>query len=94
MSSKDEYIEKMKNQLDEWNKDIDRLEAQISEVQSSAKEQLQTRLKQAREGYETAKEKLEEIRAGGEESWEKARDEIEHVGKVLKQSINYFRSRL
>ena len=50
MSSRDEYVEKMKHQLDEWNKDIDRLEIQISEVQSSAKEELQTRLKQAREG--------------------------------------------
>ena len=94
MPSRDEYIEKMKRQLDEWNKDVDRLEAQISEVQSSARAELQTRVKQAREGYETAKEKLEEIRAGGDESWEKARDEVEHVWKVLKQSINYFRSRL
>ena len=94
MSSRDEYIEKMKRQLDEWNEDVDRLEVQISEVQSSAKEELQTRLKQAREGYDTAKEKLQEIRAEGDESWEKARDEVEHVWKVLKQSINYFRSRL
>ncbi len=73
MSSRDEYVEKMKHQLDEWNKDIDRLEIQISEVQSSAKEELQTRLKQAREGYETAKERLQEMRAEGDESWEKAR---------------------
>ncbi len=94
MSKREEYVEKMKQQLDDWNEDIDRLEAKVGELSQPVREKLEPHLAKVRETSSTARSKLREVRAAGEESWEGLTDEVEHVWKALKQSINYFKSQL
>ena len=94
MSKRDEYIERMKRQLDEWNTDLDSLEAKLSEVTEPVRSKLEPQLSKARKGYADARQKLREIRGAGEESWEDLTDDIENVWKTLRQSINYFKSQL
>jgi uncharacterized coiled-coil DUF342 family protein len=94
MARRDEYVEKMKRQLDEWNQDIDKLEAKLDEVTGPARQKLEPYLAKAREGRDEAIQKLAELRAGGEESWDKLESEAEHIWKTLRQSINYFKSQL
>jgi hypothetical protein len=94
MTRRDEYIEKLKRQLDEWNDDIDRLEAKLDELAEPARQRLEPYLAKARAGRDEAVRKLSELRAAGEESWDKIESEAEHVWKTLKQSINYFKSQL
>ncbi len=94
MSKRDEYVEKMKQQLDEWNADLARLETKLSEVSEPVKSKLEPQLSKLRDGYDGARQKLREVRAASEESWEDLTKDVEHVWKTLKQSINYFRSQL
>ena len=94
MASREEYVEKLKRQLDEWNGDIDQLEAKLAEATGPAREKLEPYLVKAREGSESALKKLAELKASGDESWDKLECEAEHLWKTLKQSVNYFKSQL
>ena len=94
MGSREEYIERMKNQLDEWNRDIDALEDKIAAATGPAREELRQRLDKTRKSFDRGRAKLSEIQASGEESWKNLRDEAEHIWDTLKHSINYFRSQL
>jgi hypothetical protein len=94
MSRRDEYVERLKRQLDEWNRDIDTLEAKLDGLTGPAKQKLEPYLAKAREGRDEAIGKLAELKAAGEGSWDKLEAEAEHIWKTLRQSINYFKSQL
>lgn len=94
MGKRDEYITKMKAQLDEWNEDIDTLEARLSEASASTREKLAPYLTEAREKRDAVTKKLRELKESGESSWESMQADVEHVWKAFKQSVNYFKSQL
>jgi septal ring factor EnvC (AmiA/AmiB activator) len=94
VATRDDYIEKLKTQLDEWNDEIGKLEARLAERNEATRKKLEPHLAKAREARDTVRAKLKELRDSGEKSWDSARDEVEHVVKVFKQSVKYFRSQL
>ncbi len=94
MSKRDEYVEKMKRQLDEWNTDLEGFERKLSEVTEPVRSKLEPQLSTAKKSYADARQKLREVRGAGEESWEDLTGEVEHVWKTLRQSVNYFKSQL
>ena len=94
MATRDEYVEKMKTQLDEWNAEIGKLEVTFSEASDETKRKLEPHLAKVREARDATKHKLTELKNSGEASWESVRDEVEHVWKTFKQSVNYFKSQL
>lgn len=94
MGSRDEYVEKMKAQLDSWNREIDTLEGRIATVTGPAREELRNRLAKTRESFEEGKSKLKELQASGEDSFKSLKDEAEHIWDALRHSFNYFRSQL
>jgi predicted nucleic acid-binding Zn-ribbon protein len=94
MTTRDEYVEKMKVRLDEWNGEIDRLEAKLAEAGEETKVRLQPPIAKARESRDRVVSKLGELKQSGETSFDSAKDEIEHMWKTLKQSVNYFKSQL
>jgi hypothetical protein len=94
MTTRDEYVEKLKRQLDEWNEDLDRIEAKLAKLTGPAREELEPFVAKAREGRDAAVRKLGELKASSEETWDKLVGEAEHVWKALRHSINYFRSQL
>jgi hypothetical protein len=94
MATRDEVVERLKRQLDDWNGDIDQLETKLDEVTGPAREKLEPYLAKVRESRNSALKKLSELRASGDESWDKVEGEAEHLWKTLRQSINYFKSQL
>lgn len=94
MTTRDDYVEKMKARLDEWNGEIDRLEAKLADAGDDTKQRLEPYLATARESRDRFVAKLGELKDTGETSFESARDEAEHVWKTFKQSVNYFKSQL
>ena len=94
MANRDEYVEKMKAQLDEWNDEIDRLEAKLADTSDETRKKLEPYLEKARESRDRIVAKLAEIKQAGESSFESSKDEVERVWKAFKQSVNYFKSQL
>lgn len=94
MTSRDAYIEKMKNQLDELNAKMGELEAKAQEAKDDARAKYKEEAGKLRKQYQFAVAKLEELKAAGEGTWDAMVSEMEKVRDALKHSFNYFRSQL
>ena len=94
MANREEYVTKMKAQLDEWNADLGKLEAKFADASDATKERLEPYLENVRDARDAAAKKLGELKNSGEASWESLQDDVEHVWKTFKQSVNYFKSQL
>jgi uncharacterized protein Yka (UPF0111/DUF47 family) len=88
MTSRHEYINKLKEKLDEWDADIDELEERAqktkTEIEFELKDQITT-LKLKRdivklklsEIMDASEEAWEDIKAGAEEAWADVKDAME-----------------
>ena len=92
MSKRDEYVEKMKSQLDDMNAQLDKL----AEKSKNAKKEMQAKYKQEmadlRAQSSQARAKLDELKTAGEDSWDSMVAEMDKVGDAFKHSYNYFKS--
>ena len=94
MSIRQEYVDKLKTQLDELNGELDKFEAKIVEMTGPARERGAAELDKARQRYAATMEKLDALRRSGADGFDNARAEVESVWKALKQSVNYFKSQI
>jgi predicted nucleic acid-binding Zn-ribbon protein len=94
MSKRDEYVEKMKHQLDALNAQLTELEAKGEAAQKEFREKHQEQIAQLREHYISALAKMDEIKSASEEKWESLVVEGEKVHKAFVHSVNYFKSQL
>lgn len=90
--SRNEFIDKMKQRLDDLDDHIGELKQKGEQLEGEAHKEYENRLHELREQRREAKRKLEELRAAGEEQWQKVKDEAEHAWKALGNSLNYFKS--
>ncbi len=88
MSQRDEYVEKMKAQLDHWNADMAKWEAKAREAQAGARAEYERQLKALRDQREQAAYQLKLLQAaagsawvdmarGVDEAWERMREAFE-----------------
>jgi uncharacterized protein YukE len=94
MSRRHDYVEKIKQQLDEMNAKIDEIQAKKSQAEGRAKEEYQEHLATFRERAEVTRAKLREIRESPEGSWEELKAEMEKIREALVHSYRYFKSQL
>jgi len=73
MSKKDEYVEKLKLQLDAWSADIDALEARARKVDAELRSKCDAQLVILRARRDEAKNKLKEIQESAGEAWQELR---------------------
>lgn len=92
MTKRDEYVAKVKSQLDDMNAQLDIL----AEKSKSAKKEMQDKYKQEmadlRAQSSQVRSKLDDMKDAGEDAWETMVAEVEKVGDALKHSYNYFKS--
>lgn len=94
MSKRDEYIERMKQQLDELNEQLGELERKGEATQAEFKTRYEKQIAEVRGHYATALEKMDEVKEASGEKWESLVHEGEKVHKALVHSFNYFKSEL
>jgi predicted nucleic acid-binding Zn-ribbon protein len=92
MSGRDEYVEKMKQQLDEWNAELDNLEAKVQDVGEDLKAKYEVKIKEVREKRAKGEEKLREIIDSGEDAWEGLKGEAERAWTAFKDGVKTVRS--
>lgn len=92
MTKRDEYVAKMKSQLDALNAKID----QLSDKSEDAKKEVQAKYKQEmadlRAQSSQANAKLDDLKNAGEDTWESMVAEVDKIGDAFKHSYNYFNS--
>lgn len=94
MTKRDEYIEKMKLQLDELDAKMDKLEAKATVAKEDVRVKYKEEMTKLREQSKLAKGKLQEVKAAGEDKWEAVVSEMEKVRDAVIHSFNYFKSQL
>jgi hypothetical protein len=92
MSQRDETVNKMKAQLDQWNAEIDRWEAKAREAQAGARAEYDRQLQGLRQHRDQAMYQLTllqgaaasasaELMRGADEAWARMRDALEKAGE-------------
>lgn len=95
MSNREAYIRKFQAQLDEWNADIDKLEAKAQKSKADAKIEYQKHLEQLRAKRDNAASKLEELKSASDDAWEDvkrgAEDAWQTCSDAVKKAVSRFK---
>jgi hypothetical protein len=88
MSKRDEYVDKLKAQLDQWNTEVAKWEAKAQKAQANARIEYDKHLKEVRRQRDQALEQMKKVQAatgdawvdlvrGADEAWAKMRESLE-----------------
>jgi multidrug resistance efflux pump len=88
MSKRDEYVEKLKGQLDQWNAEVAKWEAKAQNAQAGARAEYDKHLNELRRRRDQALEQMKRLQAatgdawvdlvrGADEAWAKMREALE-----------------
>lgn len=69
MSNRDEYVEKLKTQLDEWNAQVTKWEAKTKAAQASARAEYEKQLAAFRKQRDEALAQLRKVQAASGDAW-------------------------
>lgn len=97
MLTKAEYVAESQKRLDDWNAEIDALEAKagdISDINEGEKAKYQEELVALRAKREEGEKRLAEIQSADESSWENLKAGTENVWEALKESVKTFQAHL
>lgn len=94
MSKKNEYVAKMKKQLDDWNTDIDTLQVKANLAKADLKVKYGEQISELRKKRQEGERKLNDIKAAAEDSWEHLKGETERTLGALKAAVKEFKSRM
>lgn len=85
--SRKEYVEKLKNQIEEWEYDLNRLEHRIDDVQEDLKEKYKVAVKDLKVKKDEMLEKAKHVESSTEEAWDDLKNGIEMAWDSLKLGI-------
>ena len=94
MASKNEYVEKMKKQLDDWNTDIDTLQVKANLAKAELKVKYGEQIAELQKKRHEAEAKLNAIKSAADDSWEHLKGEAERTVNALKAGVTEFKSRM
>lgn len=69
MENREQYIEKAKARLDQWDADIQKVEAKVHEAEADAKIEYQKQLDEMRSRRNQAETQLEALKTSSEGAW-------------------------
>ncbi len=93
-TTRTEYTEKMKRQLDALNANMDALATKASVAKADARETYENEMKKLRHQSKLARAKLAEISAAGEDNWDKMVAGMDKVRDAFVHSFNYFKTQV
>lgn len=94
MSKKDEFVNKIKAQIDEWGAEIGKLEAKIKKAKPDVKTKQKEQLSLLHKEYDKAKQKLSEVQHTSEDAWDEIKEGIEASWKRIKSALEKALSKL
>jgi hypothetical protein len=94
MTTRNDYINRFKLQLDELNSAITEYEAKAQQAGAESKVFWQDSLFKLRQQFNLTHDKFDELKAAGEHSWGQYVAETEKVRDVFLDSFNYFKSHI
>lgn len=90
---RDEYVEKLKGQIDKWNSDIDQLQAKANKAGAEAKATMQKHIDDLKAKRAELEEKVKPIQKAGGEAWEDLKAGANQALKALGDAVSAAKSR-
>jgi predicted nucleic acid-binding Zn-ribbon protein len=94
MTKRDEYVQKMKSQLDALNATMDEVEAKAKDAKQEARAKYREEMAGLRHQSKLAAVKLEELKSAGEDRWEAMVAEMDKFRDAFVHSFHYFKSQI
>lgn len=92
MSKRDEYVKKMKTEIDEMNEQIDKLAVKSEHAKKDLQAKYKQEMADLRAQSDKAATKLDELKDASEDKWDSMTAEMEKISDAFKHSYNYFKS--
>ncbi|MBL8505889.1 hypothetical protein [Methylobacillus glycogenes] len=93
MSLKDDYVEKLKAQLDEWSAEIDVLDARLHQVDADLRIKYGEQVDNLRLKRDDAKLKLLELQASAGDAWQELKKGSDEAWEVIKHAVSEARKK-
>lgn len=93
MMSRDEYVQKLKSQLDQWNGEAANWEAKSKTVQAEMKAEYERHLVLYRQRHDEGLQKMKEIQAASGEAWTELMRGTDEAWKRMQDAFNQARSK-
>ncbi len=94
MTKRNEYITKMKLQLDELNATMNKFDAKAEATKADVRDMYLEEMRKLRHQSKVTSAKFEELKASSEEGWDAMVLEMEKVSAAFQHSFNYFKSQV
>ena len=94
MTKRDEYIQKMKSQLDALNATMDEVAAKAGDAKEEARAKYREEVTMLRHQSKVAAAKLEGLKSAGEDRWEAMVAEMDKLRDAFVHSFHYFKSQI
>ncbi|WP_421621288.1 hypothetical protein [Alkalilimnicola ehrlichii] len=95
MSERNEYLEKIKAKIDEWNADIEKLQAKARQAEAEARIRYHDQIEELRRQRNRAEENLKEARGASEEAFREMRTRLEgawdDISKAFRKAVDRFK---
>ena len=93
MSTREEYIRRMREKLEEWNVDIDNLSAKASEVSADVRSEYNEQIASLKVKQAAARQKIDEMQKSGESAWKDLKAGIELAWSAIGEAVDSAKSR-
>lgn len=88
MTTRSEYIEQLKSNLDQWNADLAKLEAKARVAKTDLRIDYEMQLEALRKHREEAAAKLKELQASGEGAWKELAAGADTAWATLREAFD------
>jgi len=93
MANRDEYVKKLKSQLDQWNAEVAKWEAHAKQAQAGVQAEYQKQLQQYRSRRDEALAQLRKVQSASAEAWSDMMRGTDDAWRKMQEALNQARSR-
>jgi hypothetical protein len=87
MQSKEEYLAKLKAQLDEWETDLGHLREKAADASDDVKEKAHQQIAELKAKWDEGAARRQEVMDAADDHWEGVKDDIEEKWAELKTGV-------
>ncbi|KAF0809156.1 hypothetical protein A167_02070 [Alcanivorax sp. S71-1-4] len=94
MATRQEYIDKLKNKLNEWDNDIDTLEIKARQANEDLRHQWESRRLELQEKRQDLSNRLEKLRHSADDTWTDMKKGIDDTWDAVTRGIKDMKEKL
>ncbi len=92
-TKRDAYVEKLKKHIDEWNAQIDALQAKANQAKADAQVELNKQIAEIKAKRQALEGKMTDLKNAADEAWEDVKKGVDVARQILGQAINSAKDR-